>query len=112
MWVVASGALSGCLLGLNDETTVAALPVDLLVTLEVLARLDTLEELEVAHLVLVLGLGDIAIDSCNGLEALLLGDVSELGVQLLSLAVLTISGSLEVLSGGADDTCGESCSNL
>ena len=42
LWVIASGALSGCLLGLNDKTTVAALPVDLLITLEVLARLDTL----------------------------------------------------------------------
>ena len=42
LWVITSGALSGCLLSLNDEATVAALPVDLLVTLEVLARLDTL----------------------------------------------------------------------
>ena len=42
LWVIASGALSGCLLSLNDEATVAALPVDLLVTLEELASLDTL----------------------------------------------------------------------
>ena len=42
LWVIASGALSGRLLSLNDETTVAALPVDLLVTLKELARLDSL----------------------------------------------------------------------
>ena len=42
LWVITSGALSGRLLSLNDETTVAALPVDLLVTLKELARLDAL----------------------------------------------------------------------
>ena len=42
LWVITSGALSGCLLSLNDEATVATLPVYLLVTLEELARLDTL----------------------------------------------------------------------
>ena len=42
LWVIASGALSGCLLSLDYEATVAALPVDLLLTLEVLARLNAL----------------------------------------------------------------------
>ena len=61
---------------------------------------------------LMLSLSYVAIDGCNGLEALLLSDVGELRIHLLSLAVLTSSGSLEVLSGGANDSSGESSGDL
>ena len=53
---------------------------------------------------LMLSLRYVAIDGSNLLEALLLSYLGELRIELLSLAVLTISSRLEVLSGGADDT--------
>ena len=61
---------------------------------------------------LLLSLGYVAVDGCNGLEALLLSDVGELWIELLSLAVLTSGCSLEVLGGGADDASGESSGDL
>ena len=53
---------------------------------------------------LMLSLRYVAINGSNLLEALLLSYLGELRIELLSLAVLTISSRLEVLSGGADDT--------
>ena len=53
---------------------------------------------------LLLSFDNVVIDGGNLLEALFLSYFGELWIELLSLAVLTISGSLEVLSCGADDT--------
>ena len=53
---------------------------------------------------LLLSFDNVVIGGGNLLEALLLSYFGELWIELLSLAVLTISGSLEVFSCGADDT--------
>lgn len=61
---------------------------------------------------LLLSFDNVVIGGCNGLEALLLSYFGELWIELLSLAVLTIGCSLEVLSGGADNASGESSGDL
>lgn len=84
------------LLTLDHETTVAALPQDRLILLEYLAVLHILQQLAVALLMLSLHLSDHAPNYCDCLEALLLSDVSELGIKICPLLVLTISGCSQV----------------
>ena len=60
--MLAGGAELGSLLGLDDETAVAALPPDLAVALEEIAVREAAQQLQVAALVLGLdgGVGKIA----------------------------------------------------
>lgn len=56
--MLAGGAELGSLLGLDDETAVAALPPDLAVALEEIAVREAAQQLQVAALVLGLDGGD------------------------------------------------------
>ena len=55
-------------------------------------------------------LGDLTEGIRDLGEALLLGDVTELGIEYIPLLVLTLGSCQKVLGRGADDTGGIRCS--
>ena len=100
--MLAGGAELGSLLGLDDETAVAALPPDLAVALEEIAVREAAQQLQVAALVLGLDGGDHLEGRGDLDEALLLGDFGEFAVEDVPLLLLALGCGQQVLGRGAD----------
>ena len=100
--MLAGGAELGSLLGLDDETAVAALPPDLAVALEEIAVREAAQQLQVTALVLGLDGGDHLEGRGDLDEALLLGDFGEFALEDVPLLLLALGCGLQVLGRGAD----------
>ena len=108
----AGGASLRSILGLDDETAVAALPPNLTVAVEEVAIRQAAQQLQVAALMLGLDLGNVAECGSYGGEALLVGYGSKSGVEHIPLLVLALSSGQQVLLRRADLTGGVGGRNL